>query len=379
MSAGLDGFLSRKIRFWLFASMIMLLFVHGYNLQWRYLQPFSIVQEPLTVTSFLEYFVSNGLFRFFIPMLFAISGFLYAAKDDRPYRQAVSRRFRTLMVPYLIWSAIGLLFTLVLETSSYGRDLVQTTHLMTISHSRVLVHDYAWYDWLLRWIVLPIPYQLWFLRMLFVYSLAYPALRWCILHQPRVFFICCLLYWLSNIDFILWEGEGLLFFSLGIWIQKSGFRVLGPPRWLRPLPWGILFILLAGIKTWVAFEGQPLLGRRVFPLLLLMHKMVIASGLIAAWFGLDKVVAWSMGKRWFQWLVPFSFMIYVLHAPLVAYAINAIFPLVQSAPHYRLLVYFALPLGLLVGTVGIASLLRLAVPGFYKVSTGGRGGLGAGK
>jgi fucose 4-O-acetylase-like acetyltransferase len=376
MPVGLDLFLSRKIRVWLFASMVMLLFVHGYNLNWRYLQPFSIVQEPLTVTTFLEYFFSNGLFRFFIPMLFAISGYLYAAKDDRPYGKTIAKRFRTLVVPYLFWSAMGLLFTYILESTAYGRGVVETTHLMTMSHNRILLHDYSWYDWLLRWILLPVPYQLWFLRVLFVYCLIYPALRWCVLHYPLVFFVCCVLFWISNIDFILWEGEGLLFFSLGIWIRKTGFNILLPNRWTRPLPWGIVFVTLTVIKTFLAFEAQPVLGQWVFPLLLLLHKMVVASGLIAAWFGLDKWVIWSMGKSWFEWLLPFSFMIYVMHAPLVAYAINAIFPLVQRVPHYRLLVYLFLPMALLTVCVGCAALLRSTVPRLYAVATGGRGGFG---
>src|SRR5664279_250273 len=85
MTAVLDLYTSQKMKFWVFASMIMLLFVHGYNLNERYLQPYSIVNDQLTFTSFTEYFLSNGLFRFFVPMLFSISGYLYAIHDARPY------------------------------------------------------------------------------------------------------------------------------------------------------------------------------------------------------------------------------------------------------------------------------------------------------
>ena len=83
MPTVIGQFTSQKFKFWVFASMIMLLFVHSYNLNERYLRPFSIVREQLTFDSFLQYFLSNGLFRFFIPILFSISGYLYATQDAR--------------------------------------------------------------------------------------------------------------------------------------------------------------------------------------------------------------------------------------------------------------------------------------------------------
>ena len=150
------SFTSQKFKFWLFASMVLLLFVHSYNLNARYLQPTSIVNEPLTVNSFIQYYLSNGLFRFFIPMLFSISGYLYAIQDKRPYVKSIQKRLHTIFLPYLIWSAIGLVFTYVIELSSYGRGIVEITHLMELSNNRILLHDYKWYELLLRWILLPV-------------------------------------------------------------------------------------------------------------------------------------------------------------------------------------------------------------------------------
>ena len=49
--------------------MLLLVFVHGYNLQQRYLQPFTIVEEPLTVNTYLQYFLANGILRFRIPQI----------------------------------------------------------------------------------------------------------------------------------------------------------------------------------------------------------------------------------------------------------------------------------------------------------------------
>ena len=94
--------ISDKFKFWSFISMVLLVFVHGYNLQIRYLQPWTVPEEALTGTGFIEYFLANGLFRFRIPMLFIISGFLFALHDQRSYKERAAKRLRTLGLPYLI-------------------------------------------------------------------------------------------------------------------------------------------------------------------------------------------------------------------------------------------------------------------------------------
>ena len=142
----ISPFISNKFRFWSFISMVLLVFVHGYNLHIRYLQPWTIPNEPMTFTGFTEYLLSNGILRFRIPMLFIISGFLYAMHDQRSYKQRTGKRFRTLFLPYLIWSAIGILFTYLLESFPTGRELVQGSHIVQIDDTRQLLHDYKWYE-----------------------------------------------------------------------------------------------------------------------------------------------------------------------------------------------------------------------------------------
>ena len=68
----LSHFNSQKFRFWSFVSMVLLVFVHGYNLKESYMQPWTMPGEPLSFTTFTEYWLANGLFSFRIPMLFII-------------------------------------------------------------------------------------------------------------------------------------------------------------------------------------------------------------------------------------------------------------------------------------------------------------------
>jgi len=371
----ISGEVSAKFRFWSFISMVLLVFVHGYNMQIRYLQPWTVPGEPLSFTGFLEYFIANGLVRFRIPMLFIISGFLYAMHDHKPYKQRTGKRFRTLFLPYLIWSLIGLAGTWLLEMTEWGRMIVGQSNVVRIDDTRTLLHEYRWYELLVRWLLIPVPYQLWFIRVLFIYNLAYPAIRWCVQHRTAkwIFFGLAFLMWLSTSGFVIVEGEGLLFFSLGILIQKSGFDIEKPVRWMNPLWWGVLFVLLAGIKTFMAFKGEAWLGGAVYPVLAIQHKIVVLSGLIACWYGLDSLVRWCMKRQWFVWLSAFAFMIYALHTPLVAYLIDPALQLLEPMPGYQLSTFILLPLAVIVFCILAGVMLRTALPGVYKLLTGGRG------
>jgi surface polysaccharide O-acyltransferase-like enzyme len=129
MPMRVSPFTSQKFRFFSFLAMVLLVYVHGYDLNERYLQPWSFVDESLTVTTFTEYLLANGLFRFRIPILFIISGYLFALGDAQPYGARVRKRARTLLVPYLLWSAIGLAFTGLLQQSAAGDAIVRAANL----------------------------------------------------------------------------------------------------------------------------------------------------------------------------------------------------------------------------------------------------------
>ena len=375
LPSSISVFNSRKFKFWSFISMFLLVFVHGYNLHERYMQPWTMPGEPLNFTTFTEYFLANGIFRFRIPMLFIISGFLYALHDYRPYGQRTKKRLRTLLLPYVIWSAAGFVFTWVLEMYPYTRGIVTSSHVVQIDDHRMLLHDYRWYEMAVRWLLIPVPYQLWFIRVLLIYNIAYPAIRWCVTHRigKYVFFSIACLMWLGTMGFVFFEGEGLLFFSLGVWMQKTNFNIDIPGRWLKPVWWGCAFVLLASLKTVLAYLGPPALGNAMFQVLTILHKLVIFSGLVFAWFGCNGLVNWFMQRKWFVWLSAFAFIIYAVHAPLVAYCVEGALPLVSMVPQSRLLTFFLLPLVIIMFAVVTGALLRGLLPGVYGILTGDRG------
>lgn len=371
----ISGFISSKFRFWSFISMVLLVFVHGYNLDIRYMQPWTMPAEPMTFSAFTEYFLANGIFRFRIPMLFVISGFLYALHDQRPNRQRIPKRLRSLLLPYLIWSFLGLLFTYLLEITVYGRELVAASHIVQIDESRLLLHDYKWYELAGKWLIAPVPYQLWFIKVLLIYNLAYPLIRWCVLHHSARYFFFSLaaVMWITTFGIGFVEGEGLLFFSLGVWMQKTEFRIDFPSKQLSPVWWGISFVALAVLKTLLAFGNFGLSEGVRIPMLVIMHKVMIVSGLIVCWYGLDAIVKWCMKQKWFVWMSAFSFIIYAVHVPIIAYLIDPALKALSFLPQHQLFAFVLLPLAIISFAILIGSVLRRVAPQVYGILTGGRG------
>ena len=357
--------------------MVLLIYVHGYNLHPRQLDPWTIVQEPLTAGNFLEYFLSNGLLRFRIPILFAISGYLFARADGRaPHRARVLKRLRTLGVPYLLWSAIWLAIVWALEQGTLTRWAVVKAEISPF-WPRQLLSELAPGEVLTRWLLQPVPFQLWFLRNLLVLNLAYPWLRAAVVRGPKTYFSIVGIIWFLGLDLFVVGGEGLLFFGLGAWLALNGHDVLTPPRWLRLPVAASAWVGAAAALTWLAFHlGGADSVRGPDPLsfaMLTLYRLSEAAGILTAWFGLDWLVRGAMARPWFAGLTGFSFFVYVLHVPTVNYATELAFRFGRGIPHLALLTYLLLPLVIVATAVTLGAVLRRLAPSTYAVLTGGRG------
>ena len=161
--------------------------------------------------------------------------------------------------------------------------------------------------------------------------------------MPKVLFAVFGILWLGTFGFIILEGEGLLFFTLGIWLCKRQKNIEDVPRWLNLPLFAFIFITICAVKTWLAFKA-PNFGNFIFPVLSILHKLVIALGLLVVWFGCDGLVSFFMNKKWFIHVSAFAFIIYALHVPLVTYLIDPVFNLIKAFPYYRLATFIFLPI-----------------------------------
>ncbi|RYZ19434.1 MAG: acyltransferase [Chitinophagaceae bacterium] len=389
---------SRKMRFFSFISMMLLVYVHGYDLNDRYLQPFTPVLEKMTGTAFFEYLTANGLFRFRIPMLFAISGYLLALADHKGYWKVLGRRFRTLAVPYFLWSAIGALIAFSLFHWSFTHASVLNTHMQPTGKNW---DQFGWREWRDTILSTNVSYQLWFLRSLFLLNLIYPLLRYLVRRAPVALFTFIALLWFSTPASplqiammiageksqltgvlqhfqgpwgIFLDGEGLLPFCLGIWLCKRGKDLSLAPRWFSLKVFAVVFVVLAVTKTCLAFQ-TGLFPNIYVPGIIqwFLHKWVIVTGMLVAWYGSGRLVNWCLQQRWFRHMSDQTFMIYALHVPLVTYLIDPVHGLLQPFRYYRMTTYLLLPLAIILAATAVGMLLKAVAPPLFGILTGDRG------
>lgn len=367
----MDHFLSQKFRFYSFVSIVLLLYVHGYNLNETYLAPYSVVKEPLTFTTFIEYFLANGALRFRIPLLFIISGYIYALQDNKPYYQLIKRRFITLIIPFLIWSAAGLAVTWIWQQFPVTAQAVKDSQLDQLGDNRPY-SQIGWAGIFYRWAVAPVSFQLWFIRSLFIYNLLYPFIKRAVVKFPAVWFSLVFLFWHTIAGIFFIEGLGLFFFSCGIWLCKNNYPVYKKPAWFSHYRSWLFYLGISVIKTFMAFELEPDNPATAY-VLYALHDITIAAGILAIWFGADGIVGWCMNKKWFVRASAFSFIIFALHVPLVNYTTRLAFIYWHNLPDYRLLTYIIVPFVILFFCIGTGALLRSLFPKVDRIATGGRG------
>lgn len=358
----MNPIISQRIKFLNFFCMILLVFIHGYNLKDDHLFTNSIIKEPLSFTTFTEYFLANGLFRFRIPLLMTISGYLLAYKDNVPYIEIIKKKFRTLIIPYILISAISIFLLFVAEQlfwsdASYG-----------LWGKKIVEFDFN--DFIYRLFISPIPFQLWYLRILFLFTLFYPIIKYCLENFPLAFLISLFILRMSFNNF---HGTHIFYFSLGIFLQLNKIDVTNTPKLLSIKALAVLFVLIVFIKTLIAFKGYPILGNATFYILQMMYTIHGVISLVVVWFGLDKMATYFMEKQWFHKIVGASFFIYAFHEPLMVMLIRPYLNYISFLPGTRMIGFLTLPIFILVICILFDALIAKTIPALYNVLTGNRG------
>jgi surface polysaccharide O-acyltransferase-like enzyme len=363
----MDEYLSRKIRVLSLLAIVFVVYIHAYNFPEHYLYPDTVMVGPPGIGSFIEYFVSNGLGRFAVPLFFAISGYLFfrdLEADPRIFLGKFSKRLRTLAVPYLLWSALYLAAVWKMQ---------QVPALLPAVDRYDYLPPEVPVEFLLRRLLLsPVPFQLWFIRDLMLYAALAPLIYGLISLLSFGVLIPLGLLWLFNIHFTVGgysivDNEGILFFVLGaaLALRKIDLRPCPDLFWLPMLLLPFWLALLI-IKTGAAYVGGPLL--------LPLHKIATLCGLFGIWFGYDLVGERLNRNALIAWLTAFTFFIFAGHEPLLNWIANFTLARIGSAPQTLLIVYMLAPLATIALCVAVGALLRRLAPPAFSLLTGGRGG-----
>ena len=364
--------LSAKLTVVSFISACFVVVLHAYD-------------KPLAagsgLTAWIVTFVGWTLPTFAVPIFFVISGYLLGVKSwngakEGWYAQAVRKRVRTLLVPYLVWCTIYVLTVVpfaMVGNHLAGRSLVQNTHL----------HEPALSWWNLFCIYgadmsgFPANGVLWYVRNLLLLVVIAPPLVRVMSNRlagGAVLAVSGLLFFLHDwVPDAYWQFfetgfslRGFFYFSLGLYIaahpvDRASFRRVRP---LVPLAWLGMALLFTYFRINPA--GASVAWQR------LMAKGINLLGVGAVWILYDYIpCARGLARRSFA---GDSFFLYAAHLGIILTVFCARF---QDALAMRLhipalglfVLRFAVPILL---SLAVAELLKRFFPKAYALLTGGR-------
>ena len=383
-------YLSRKLRVVTLLAVCAVIVVHAYNLNSRLVvgEQGAEAAGSARLVGFIEYLFSQALARWPAAMLFAISGFLFFHSLEpvlAGYMTKWRRRVRTLVVPFLLWSAWSLLVYLVVYRLSLGGSLLTEGggRPTPAAALRLLL-------------VQPVAYPLWFLQALIVCVALTPAIYWLVRALRWGAPLVLAPAWLLDLEYSNFVNfKALTFFTLGAviaiglrrgWLRtggtipagssaespstrsirarsssaspSAGSIVLG--RWLLPLFVACCVLFTAFLRTSDAAWAH------------LLHKGLMVLALAAVWFGYD---AWLRGladRAWVLALTGFSFFLFAAQEPtLLAFKRVAVHAL-GTSDAALVVIYLLTPPVVIALCLGAAVLLRRAAPRLYGLLTGGR-------
>lgn len=335
--------------------MIMVVILHSYNIDIK--QGGKILYFEKGFNWIFQNFISNGITRIAVPLFFIISGYLFILKRKYNFSEfllKMKKRLRTILLPYLLWTLIGLLFYLILQSFPQSQPFF----------TKKLIKDYTFLEWLNAIFNEPIPYQLWFLKDLIIMVLLSPIIFFLVKKIKLFFLFAVFLFWIFNQDSIFLKSESLLFFSLGMYLSFFDAIII-EQKTKKVKLYVVLWLLLIILKTAVGFYDYS----EIIETLLLKSSILI--GVIALWGLYDTAYKVEIYNRIFMFS-GYSFFLYAFHEPLMTIVKKAFFAGLPKVPASYTLVYLVVPIVVIIISIAIGIFLKRILPAVYNVLTGNR-------
>ncbi len=362
----INNYLSKKFKVISFIAIIMVVYIHAYNLTDRFLQPFTTISNQMNFSSFFQYFISNGLTRIAVPLFFAISGYLFyhnLSANKNSFLAKYKSRAKTLLLPYLLCSVVSLLFLYL------GQEFVALMGIedffIEATFVENLVRNFAVQDYIAKIFFSSAAYQLWFIWDLMIYVILSPLIYYYLKRNSYLALIPFAIFWLFDLHLFI-NSEGILFFMLGAFlaIKEINFQREFSKRKINIIL--ILWLLVLVLKTFLAYYDLHFV-------LLALHKIAIILGFIGLWYGYDIYIGELRDNHRIFYLTSFTFFIFLFHVPLLDFLTDICLGLFGSSQFLSLAVYLLNPIFVMGLLIVVAELLRRYLTSVYSIVTGGRG------
>ncbi len=353
---------SKKITIISLLSMIMVIYIHSFNIASPAGKSFFQPENTLsTINIFLQYFISQGVARIAVPLFFVMSGFLFFNHFSmKTYKQKVIKRFYTLFIPYLFWSFLAVFIYFVLQSIPGVQHFFTNELIINRTFPELLY---------ITW-VNPRNIPLWFMRDLMFLVVLSPVVFYLIKYQSKPYFIIIIILWFiidqKPAPFSYYKAEPVFFFSLGAYISLLNNSILSfklNNKYFLGLFTVYLVLLL--IKTCMITLQTIHLDITI----LLLHKFSILIGVVLLWFLLDRYL---MDNKTLIFLSKFTFLYFVFHEPGLMILQKGLYSILGKALLVSITSYILLPIFMIFFLTFLGIAMKKFMPNTTAALTGNR-------
>lgn len=356
----LDFESSVRLRLLNFPLIIGVVYIHAYGTTISFAGRTLGTEQLDSLTDFIRILISQGIARLSVPLFFLISGYLFLSGTRwsmQVYGRKLAARARTLLVPFLFWTVLGVAIRCLGQSIPAAKDY--------FVGSGPLVADYSPFtlvNAVLGLTSMPEAYHFWFIRDLMVLMVLSPLLIFILERFALPFLAAVFLAWIMvGWPLAVPDAVGVLFFSAGCYLAMREISIFALDRY----GWLFFFLYIPVLIADVIWYDKPFN--------MCLHRCGIVLGIVVVLSATKPILGYERLKSGIVWLSGASFFVYAAHEPLLGILRTVAFQVVPfDRPYAMLLTYLLLPLALIAFLVALHSLFTVYAARLLAIITGGR-------
>ena len=363
---GNNALLTQTIDYLRFPLTVGVVFAHSY-IGHMSIHGIDYSVNAHSCANYIMVFFSQVFGRITVPLFFFISGYMFFYKTDfnaKIYKKKLQRRYRSIIIPYIIWNFLGFLILLTEVHPTFAHlfpgfndlHINITTFLSCFWNVHLTPTENIH--------CVPINFPLWYIRDLIVLFCIAPVIYWLLKHKGYIFLSVIGFVWFFNwgqfIGLPKASHDSMLFFPLGAYLSMNSIDFTDYKSKTKWSPY--LFLLVAVADTFT--YGRP---DTVW-----IHKLAIIIGSIA----IIHMVACLLRKNYIKTnkqLSESSFFLYLIHGLFILLYLKVLLLVIHPKSQLSFLfVYFFVVTTTVLVSLFMHYLLKKYLPSIAKALTGGR-------
>ena len=352
----MDHNLSERIALLRFPLIVGIVFLHMYTAEVAYVP----INEAANIFTVLSYYIPNVLAIVVVPLFFLLAGYLFFINFQYSFAffiQKYKSRFRTLVVPYILWNLIILAFYTIAQT------LPATAHYFNGERPYVfLLHGHELLELFFGYgkFQYPVAFQFWFIRDLIILVLLSPLIYLALKKIPYLFLSFFAILWIFGLyedNILKTDFFSTFFFCLGGFLALKKYNFSLSDRYAKEII--ILYLIVSFMDLYYQNE--------------ILENISVFIGTIAVFTASKYILNYQNLKKNLIKLSRYSFFVFALHEPMLSIVRKVSFKFfTPQHDFYIFVLYIACPVLTIVVSIYVYELLEKILPNILNVLVGNR-------